>query len=125
MPSGRLLILDDDATVGQLLVFVAQSVGFEAELALEAPAFFRRLEAWQPSHVAIDLTMPGLSGTDVIEQMAELGSRAAVIVSSGAGPAEVADALALASGRGLNVAGALAKPFSVQALRALLAAPAR
>jgi FixJ family two-component response regulator len=124
MAAGRLLILDDDPAVGQLLVFVAQSVGFESRLTMEATAFFADLAAWQPSHVAIDLTMPGVGGLEVMRRMAALGSRAGVIISSGAGPEEVAAAMALARELGLVATGALPKPFSVQKLRALLDEPA-
>lgn len=124
MSAGRLLILDDDPAVGQLLVFVAQSVGYESRLTMEAAAFFEDLAAWQPSHVAIDLTMPDVGGLDVMRRMAALGSRAGVIISSGAGPEEVAAAMALAKELGLVATGALPKPFSVQKLRALLDEPA-
>lgn len=123
MSGGRLLILDDDPAVGQLLVFVAQSAGSESRLTLEAPAFFAELAAWQPTHVAIDLTMPGMDGLEVMRRMAAQGSRAAVIVSSGAGPEEVAAAMSLAGELGLVAAGALPKPFSVQRLRSLLQEP--
>ena len=43
MPRGKLLVLDDDATVGSLLVFVAESVDFEARLCEAGPAFFQTL----------------------------------------------------------------------------------
>jgi FixJ family two-component response regulator len=121
---GRLLILDDDATVGQLLMLVAQSVGFEAELTAEPSAFFAALSASQPSHVAVDLTLPGSSGTEVIERLGALGCKAGLIICSGASKPEVAAALALAAGLQLPVAGALNKPFSVKDLRALLQPPA-
>ena len=100
MAQGRLLILDDDATVGQVLLMGAQVSGFEARHCTEVEAFFEALTGWPPSHVAIDLTLPG---------------------TSGAGAAELAAALAETRVLGLDGAGVLPKPFALATLRQLLA----
>jgi CheY-like chemotaxis protein len=123
MPPGRLLVLDDDATVGTVLVFVAQSVGFEARLCEQAPAFFEALTEWLPTHLAIDLSMPGMGGVEVMRRLAAKGCAASIIISSGAGREEIDEAHREAQALGLRVAGTLPKPFSVSALRALLAEP--
>jgi DNA-binding response OmpR family regulator len=121
MPGGRLLILDDDPMVGQILAFVSKTVGFESRLTDQAARFFDELAAWSPTHVAIDLSMPDMPGAEVMRRMAALGSRARVIIASGAGSGELAEALQAAHALGLDTAGALSKPFSPVALRALLA----
>lgn len=117
----RLLILDDDPTVGQILLLAARSSGFEAQLCTEVAAFFAELADWAPSHLAIDLTLPGDSGLAVLRRVAQAGCRARVIVCSGAGHAELDEALAEARALGLTTAGALPKPFTLAGLRALLA----
>ncbi len=122
MPQGRLLVLDDDETVGMLLVLVAQRAGFEAQLITQPTAFLAALDAWAPTHVAVDLQMPEMSGLEVLRRLAALRCQAWVIISSGAGAADVAIALQAAQGLGLRTAGVLAKPFSLAALRSLLAA---
>ncbi|MDP9044458.1 MAG: response regulator [Pseudomonadota bacterium] len=123
MSAGRLLILDDDPTVGQILAFVAETVDFATRLAVRPAQFFDALSDWQPTHVAIDLTMPEMSGTQVLQRLAALGCRARVIVASGAGTGELDGAARLAKSLGLDLAGPLSKPFSPSTLRALLAAP--
>jgi len=40
------LVLDDDVTVGQILVMAAQGVGFEARWCEEVPAFIEAIGAW-------------------------------------------------------------------------------
>jgi DNA-binding response OmpR family regulator len=120
MTRGRLLVLDDDPTVGGLLVMVAESVDFEARLCETAAAFFETLADSPPTHVAIDLSMPDVSGLEVLRQLAAGTCRARIIISSGAGHAELDAALQLAQGLGLPTAGVLAKPFSVASLRTLL-----
>jgi len=122
MPGGRLLILDDDAMVGQLLQMAAQSAGFEAQRCERHAAFFDAVRDWQPSHVAVDLLMPEMSGVEVLRQLAVMGCNARIIVSSGAGQGELDAALAEAQALGLQTAGVLPKPFSLAAVRALLKA---
>lgn len=121
MSQGRLLVLDDDPTVGQLLVMAAQGAGFEARWCEELPPFFEALGAWAPTHVALDLRMPGTQPGQVIQGLADACCQARLIVCSGAAPAELRAALAQAENLGLPVAGTLAKPFRLVELRALLA----
>ncbi len=118
----RLLILDDEATIGELLMAVAIRLGFEARLCSCAASFFRATAEWSPTHLAIDLTMPDMSGQEVMRQLASDGCQARVIISSGAGREDINDALAQAQALGLRTAGALSKPFSLASVRALLTA---
>lgn len=120
MPRGRLLVLDDDAAVGQILVMAAQGADFEARWCETAPSFFEALTDWAPTHVAIDLLMPGTSGQDVMRRLAAEGCAARVIISSGSGSAELDAALAEARAGGLRTVGVLPKPFSLATLRAML-----
>ncbi|MFN0186263.1 MAG: hypothetical protein ACKVQR_20810, partial [Aquabacterium sp.] len=66
MARGRLLILDDDPTLGQTLMLGAQTCGFEGRWCDEPDAFIDMLGAWAPTHLAIDLTLPGSSGAQVL-----------------------------------------------------------
>lgn len=124
MGAGRLLVLDDDPTVGQIVVAAARAAGFEARLCDAVPAFLAALADWAPTHLAIDLTLPGSSGVEVLRLVADAGSRARIIICSGAGAADLEAALQAAREFGLPTAGVLAKPFRLAGLRALLADPA-
>jgi ActR/RegA family two-component response regulator len=121
MPSGRLLILDDDPTVGQILLMSAQASGFEARLCLEVQPFLDALVPWMPTHLAIDLTLPGTTGIEVLRQVAAAACQARIIICSGVGPAELDAALLEARSLGLSTAGVLPKPFRLAAVRELLA----
>ncbi len=122
MTQQRLLVLDDDETVGELLVAVARLVGFEARLCSRPQAFFDSVLAWSPTHLAIDLTMPEMDGIEVIRQLAADDCPARIIISSGAGGHETNAAIQQARGLGLRVSGVLTKPFSLASFKALLAA---
>jgi CheY-like chemotaxis protein len=121
MSEGRLLILDDDPVVAQILVFVANGMGMVTELTDDPQRFLSALAQWQPTHVAVDLRMPRMSGQEVLRAMAATGSQARVIVTSGADAGELNAALREARSLGLQIAGPLPKPFKPQTLRALLA----
>jgi PAS domain S-box-containing protein len=116
----RLLVLDDDELVGRILLAASAKLGIAAELTLNFRAFSDRLASWQPSHVAIDLSMPDMSGRQVLEHLSQIGCRARVILMSGAGLGELNSVIAVARGLGLHIAGALPKPFSAEVLRALI-----
>lgn len=119
---GRLLILDDDAAVGKLLVLGAQRVAFQALLCEQARAFFQAVGDWQPTHLAIDLSMPDMNGLQVLDRLAAEGCQARVIITSGAGHSEIDAALQHADSLGLATGGVLPKPFSLASLRTLLQA---
>jgi DNA-binding response OmpR family regulator len=120
MAAGRLLVLDDDATVGQILVIGAAGADFEARLCVQAEEFFEMLEAWSPTHVALDLSLPDIAPDQLMRRLAASGCRARVIIVSGAGRAELDEALNNARALGLDAPAALPKPFSMAVLRSLL-----
>jgi PAS domain S-box-containing protein len=119
---GRLLILDDDQMVGTVLGMAAERIGFQTRLTSKPQEFFTEIVQWQPSHVAIDLAMPEMSGQQVIKRLGTVGCSARILVSSGADAGQMDAALEQARALGLSVAGALPKPFSATVLRSLLTA---
>src|SRR5215831_17082792 len=93
MSDGRLLILDDDPVVAQILVFVANGMGMATEMTDDPKRFLSALTDWHPTRVAVDLRMPRMSGQEVLRAMATTGSRARVIVTSGVDAGELNAAL--------------------------------
>ncbi len=121
MTQQRLLVLDDDETVGELLVAMARHVGFEARMCARPKPFFEAVAQWLPTHLAIDLTLPEMDGVEVMRQLAAGACSARIIISSGASGLETESALQQGRGLGLNMSGVLAKPFSLASFRVLLA----
>lgn len=123
MSAGRLLVLDDDSQIGRMIQFVAESAGFESRALTDATEFFRVVEEWQPTHIALDLLMPDMDGVQVLEQLGTQRCPARIILTSGVGT-RVLDAARRSGGEhGLDIAGVLAKPFLPAALRELLLQP--
>ncbi|GHC05441.1 EAL domain-containing response regulator [Thermomonas carbonis] len=116
----RLLILDDDITVARTIGFVAEGMGFFVRCVDAPQAFFDAVASMAPSHIAIDLIMPGMDGVEVMRQLALADCQAQVILTSGMGQKVLESAQSTASERGLNILGVLPKPFRSATLRDLL-----
>ncbi len=121
MSGRRLLILDDDPSIGQTMGLIAETVRFDTRFTTDPERFFALVDEWTPTHIALDLVMPSMDGVEVMVQLARRGCRARIIVTSGVGSRVLDAAGRSAEEHGLDIAGVLAKPFSPAALRALLA----
>ena len=118
--TGRLVILDDDVSVARTIGFVAEAMGFSVHVVETPDAFFEAVNTLEPTHVAIDLIMPGMDGVEVLRQLAVAGCGAGVILTSGMGQKVLEAAQATGAERGLDIVGLLPKPFRPAVLRDLL-----
>ena len=116
----RLLVLDDEQSMGDLILRIARVSDFEARYTPSPEEFFASIEQWQPTHIAIDLVMPEMDGVEVIEQLAALSVRAQLIVISGVGSRVLDAAARSAAHHGLEIIGVLSKPFKPNELRELV-----
>jgi EAL domain-containing protein (putative c-di-GMP-specific phosphodiesterase class I) len=117
---GRLLILDDDVAVGTFMASTAARLGFEARAEARPDAFFRLIDQWSPTHIAIDLVMPEMDGVEVLVELARRKCDARIIITSGIGGRVLEAAARSAGEHGLNLIGTLTKPFPIAALRDVL-----
>lgn len=117
---GRLLVLDDDLQVGMTIREMAQAAGYQAKACTQAQVFFEEIQTFEPTHIVLDLAMPGLDGVEVMRQLAAQECYATLIIVSGLGEKVLNAAKTAADESGLRVAGVLPKPFRISALRTLL-----
>jgi EAL domain-containing protein (putative c-di-GMP-specific phosphodiesterase class I)/FixJ family two-component response regulator len=119
----RVLVVDDKAFVRTMTGRILQSVGVEnisfAANGHEALDILRRDEP-RIGLVMCDLMMPDMDGVEVVRHAAELSHKPPFIFISGANAALLGTAADMARARGLMVLGALEKPISVEAVRAIL-----
>jgi DNA-binding NtrC family response regulator len=71
-PRGAVLVVDDDAAVGEILVSLLEQDGFEAEWVASGELALARIERREFELVVSDLRMPGMDGLRLVE---ELGKR--------------------------------------------------
>ncbi|MGH8126118.1 MAG: EAL domain-containing response regulator [Rhodanobacteraceae bacterium] len=124
LDSRRLLILDDEPTVAQTVAFAARRHGFAVRTSGSAEDFFADVTRFDPTHIIIDLLMPGMDGVEVLRSLAASGCRANIIMTSGMGTKVLESAQRVGIERGLRITGILPKPFKPAELRALLDAEA-
>ena len=81
----RLLLIDDDASVFDLLEAQLQSEGYELEKALSGQEGLERAKTTKPDVIILDLNMPGMSGFEVAEMLRreEETSRIPIVVFTG------------------------------------------
>ena len=112
----RILIVDDDDSVREILADFVSCLGHEALVAANGGDGIARYEREHPDIVVTDLVMPRLSGWDVIAHVRRLDPRARIVIVTGA--ASSAD---VARARDASV-GLLQKPIRVADLDAALRA---
>jgi EAL domain-containing protein (putative c-di-GMP-specific phosphodiesterase class I)/FixJ family two-component response regulator len=66
---GRVLLVDDDATVRRFFVRALTRAGFEVVEAHDGPDGMARIAEHLPSVVVLDNRMPGMSGLDVLDEL--------------------------------------------------------
>jgi EAL domain-containing protein (putative c-di-GMP-specific phosphodiesterase class I)/ActR/RegA family two-component response regulator len=118
--SRRLLILDDEPAVARTVAFVAERHGFAVRMSESTEAFFGDVAAFGPSHIIIDLLMPGMDGVEVLRNLAASDCGANIIMMSGMGSKVLESAQRAGLERGLRIIGTLPKPFKPAELRTLL-----
>jgi DNA-binding response OmpR family regulator len=116
----RLIVIDDDKDVADLIARIAESVGFEVRTVWDGANFKRAYEEFRPEGIVMDIYMPHMDGLELIGYLAERGTTAPIVIVSGSDDEmrEMVERLGLA--RGLKIVASIAKPLRVAELRASL-----
>ena len=114
---GKVLVVDDQQAVRRSAENAIGSLGYAV---LGAESGQQAVDIFSARHqeiaaVLLDLTMPGLSGREVLQRLRQIDPQVRVVLSSGYDEAE-----ALARLDGLQTSGFLQKPYTVQQLEAKL-----
>jgi CheY-like chemotaxis protein len=98
----RVIIVDDDPLVLAVTRRVLMRVGYSVAAFEDGPSALRDLAEHEPFAVVADLQMPGMNGTQLLAQVAQLVPRARRLLYTGEGdsqelerslPAELAHAV--------------------------------
>jgi DNA-binding response OmpR family regulator len=80
--SARVLVVEDDATVAEVVCAYLAREGFEHRLATDGRVAAQAWQQWQPDVVVLDLMLPALSGLDLLRRRRAEGDDTYVIVLS-------------------------------------------
>jgi len=115
----RILIVEDDAALAQVVCDILVFEGFDVELVTDGSVAIDRAREFMPDLVLLDLTLPGRNGFDLCEVIRR-GGRAGVIILTARG--RKADKV---HGLGLGADDYVTKPFDVDELLARIRAVIR
>ena len=118
--TARLLAVDDHADSAELIARIAMKLGYEARSASSPDSLRERLSDWHPDILTLDLCMPEEDGVGVFSLLNQLQFTGRIVIISGHDEWLRKSASRLASALGLQIAGNLAKPIDLKALRGLL-----
>lgn len=112
----RLLVLDDEVELGELIGDLAEAAGFEATVTHDPASFNEELGRSSPDLIVLDLQIPNTDGVEVLRELAASGTRAGVLLVSGMDTRTISSAEHFGRKVGLNLVGMLQKPFTPQSL---------
>jgi two-component system, LuxR family, response regulator FixJ len=104
-------VIDDDEAMRESLSFLLETAHFEVRIYDSALRFLEALGQAEPGCIITDVRMPGMSGLDLLGQLANLGATFAVIVITGHGDIPLA-----VEAMKLGAVDFLEKPFDDNAL---------
>ena len=116
----RLLVVDDEPAICDLISDVARGLGFLCDQASTAQEVDMMLGAGHDVTV-IDLTLVGIDGVTVMRTLSSRSPGAQILLASGASERIVASARRVAELYGLQVLGVCLKPLRLDQLRSVLA----
>jgi EAL domain-containing protein (putative c-di-GMP-specific phosphodiesterase class I)/CheY-like chemotaxis protein len=117
--AANILVIDDDADIGEFITAAAQSMGMHCTAAADA-AELPRLLTPQVSLILLDLMMPSMDGIEVLRLLSRLHCKASIVLISGISMRVMETAEKLAHALDLKIAGHLQKPFRLTDLEDLL-----
>ncbi len=119
VPNQRILVVDDEAAIRDLVGSYLRNEGFEVDEAVDGEDALTRFAGKPPDLVVLDLRLPGLSGLDVLREIRQISPVAVIVLSA---RADEADKLI---GLELGADDYVTKPFSPRELVARVRAVLR
>lgn len=115
----RLLVVDDNPDITNLIGEIAQDDGFEVHRLNDSSAFYDRFGEIDPDVLCIDIHMPDVDGIEILRWLSNADCRAAVIILSGGDPlfTTVAERIGVAAKLQIST---VPKPFQIGDFRKVL-----
>ncbi|RKS75379.1 two-component system OmpR family response regulator [Motilibacter peucedani] len=116
----RLLVVDDEPNIRELLSASLRFAGFDVAVAADGREALEVMKTYDPELVVLDVMMPGIDGLTVLRRMRENGSRVPVVLLTARDATE--DKV---SGLTLGADDYVTKPFSLEEMLARIRAVLR
>jgi DNA-binding response OmpR family regulator len=106
----RILLVDDEARVREVVAGYLAREGYRVETASEGESARRYLNEFQPDLVVLDLMLPGVSGFDLLQEIRQRGDLPVILLTARA------DEVDRVSGLEMGADDYVVKPFSPREL---------
>jgi len=115
-----LFAVDDEKDFLDLVVQLAEGVGYQVVTADSAEKFRDQLSRHRPSLVLLDLQLPGMDGVEALRYLARFGIDGGIVLASGMDQRVLSSARQLGESLGLKMLGTLQKPAMLEDIEAVL-----
>lgn len=116
----RLLIVDDQPALGEIVRRTAEGLDYEVVVTTHAEEFMAEYESFDPTAIVLDIVMPDIDGIELVGWLVERKCGAHILVASGYNKRYAKMAETLGAAKGLEIK-FLEKPFRITELRDALA----
>ena len=86
--SARILVVEDDVMMAEVLLAYLSRAGYEAAWCADGAEAVHQWQRYAPEVVILDIMLPGLSGLELLRRRRHSGDHAAVIILSARGEEE-------------------------------------
>lgn len=83
MATGKILIVDDDTNICELLRLYIEKEGYEASIANDGETALKMFDSVNPDLVLLDIMLPGLDGYELLEYLRPTGTPVIFITAKG------------------------------------------
>jgi EAL domain-containing protein (putative c-di-GMP-specific phosphodiesterase class I)/FixJ family two-component response regulator len=116
----RVLVFDDEDSVGRAITKCASAAGIDAAAVTDAASFAGRLRSDPPHVVILDLQLGSTDGVAQLRMLAERKFAGSVVLMSGFDPRVLATARVFGQSLGLEVADVMEKPLRLAQIEEVL-----
>ena len=116
MAANRLLIVDDQPALGEIVRRTAEGLDYEVMVTTHADQFMAEYENFDPTTIDLDIVMPDIDGIELVAWLVERKCGARILVASGYNNRYAKMAETLGAAKGLEIM-FLEKPFRINELR--------
>jgi DNA-binding response OmpR family regulator len=122
MSEKTVLIVDDNEEFAEFVRDAAEQLSYRSVILTDSRQFSTLFERVKPDILVLDIVMPNVEGTEIVQWLINQEARARVILVSGSNPLYSRIAKTLGEARGLGPVTVLQKPVRLEALRDALSA---
>jgi DNA-binding response OmpR family regulator len=118
----RVLVFDDNASIGRILVRTGTNLGWSAAAVTDATAFAESMDKDPPQLIVLDLNLGGTDGLEQLRLLADRLYKGKLVLMSGSDAEVLAAARARALSLNLRITSVLEKPLRLAQMEEMFAA---